>query len=203
MTEGSQGRPNQRRRTRNDIVAATIGLLKAGADPSVAEIAAAAGVSRRTVYMHFPTLEQLLTDARIGLLSQQAVDAAFEPADPGGDVETRVEAMIDAIIDNARQTLPLGRSLIKLTIEAPLEPGQPRRGHRRIAWIERALAPLRPELSEAEFERLVSGLALVIGWEALIVLSDIRALPSAEQRETIVWAARALLREAMQGKKAP
>ena len=76
--KSGMGRPNQRARTRADIVAAAIGLLKAGATPSMAEIAAAAKVSRRTLYLHFPTLDQLLTDARIGMLSQHAVDAAIE-----------------------------------------------------------------------------------------------------------------------------
>ena len=162
----------------------------------MAEIAEAARVSRRTIYLHFPTLEQLLTDARIGLLSQQSVDAAIEIVDPGGDIETRVEVMIDAIIENARTTLPLGRSLIRLTVDTPIAEGAPRRGYRRVAWIEKALAPVRDTLSPKEFERLVSALSIVVGWEALIVLADVRALDAEDQRETVLWAARAILRAA-------
>jgi predicted DNA-binding transcriptional regulator YafY len=41
-------------------------LLAQGAEPSVNDIAAAAEVSRRTVYMHFPTLDQLMLDATLG-----------------------------------------------------------------------------------------------------------------------------------------
>lgn len=55
--------------------------------------------------------------------------------------------------------IPLGRKLIKLTVDAPAVPGTPRRGYRRIQWIERAIAPLRDELTPARFERLVSQLA--------------------------------------------
>jgi hypothetical protein len=43
------------------------------------------------------------------------------------------------------------------------------------------------------FERLVSALTLLIGWEAAIVLQDVRALDPAEAEEVCVWAARALL----------
>jgi AcrR family transcriptional regulator len=197
VPRSSQGRIHQRQRTRDAIVAAAIELLKSGATPSMAEIAEAALVSRRTIYLHFPTLDQLLTDARIGLLSKQAVDAAFELDDPGGDVETRVTTMVDAIIENGRRTLPLGRALIKLTVETPPASGAPRRGYRRVAWIEKAVSPLRAELSPAEFDRLVSALSIVIGWEALIVLADIRALDDTEQRETIQWAARAILKAAL------
>jgi hypothetical protein len=44
-------------------------------------------------------------------------------------------------------SLPLGRKLIKLTVDAPPADGGPRRGYRRIAWIERALEPARPASS--------------------------------------------------------
>ena len=42
-------RPAQRRRTRKAIVDATIALLARGGTPSVADVAAAADVSRRTL----------------------------------------------------------------------------------------------------------------------------------------------------------
>jgi len=54
------GRPGQRRRTRKAIVEATVELLERGVTPTVSEIASAADVSRRTVYMYFPKLEHLL-----------------------------------------------------------------------------------------------------------------------------------------------
>jgi AcrR family transcriptional regulator len=200
--EDQTGRFRQRRRTRAAIVAAAMELLRSGAtSPSVAEIAAAADVSRRTVYLHFPTLEQLLLDATLGLLSERAVEEAIEAADHGGDVDARVAAMIRALGAMSSETLPLGRSLIRLTVDpgAETDPGVPRRGFRRVGWIERALEPLRDRLPPAEFERLVSGLAMVIGWEALIVLRDLRGLPPEEQLDVSLWAARALIAAALEG----
>jgi AcrR family transcriptional regulator len=193
------GRYRQRRRTRAAIVAAAAELLKAGKTPSVNDVAEAADVSRRTVYLYFPTLDQLLLDATLGMLSQTAVDEAIEAADTGGDATERVAAMIRALSSMSTETLPLGRSLIRLTV-APADaadgadgPG-PRRGYRRIAWIERALEPLRPQVGPVAFERLVSALAMVVGWEALIVLQDLRGLTPNEQLDTSLWAARALIR---------
>jgi hypothetical protein len=93
----------------------------------------------------------------------------------------------------------LGRSLIRLTVDTPAEnTGQPKRGYRRIDWIETAIAPLRSSLDDAGFERLVSALAMVIGWEALIVLQDLRGLTPDEQTEVSTWAAHALIRAALQ-----
>jgi AcrR family transcriptional regulator len=193
------GRVAQRRRTRAAIVAAAADLLQAGLTPSVSDVAEAADVSRRTVYMYFPTLEQLLLDATLGLLSQAAVEEAIDAADSGGDAVERVGAMVRALNAMSTETLALGRSLIRLTV-APADgagTASPRRGYRRVGWIERALEPLRPPLDGPAFERLVSALAMVVGWEALIVLHDVRGLSPEEQLETSLWAARALIRAAL------
>ena len=194
------GRFRQRRRTRAAIVAAASELLREGRTPSINDIADAADVSRRTVYLYFPTLEQLLLDATLGLLSQTPVDDAIDAADDGDDPTERVAAMIRATVAMANETLPLGRSLIRLTVapeSEPADPERPRRGYRRIGWIERALEPLRPQLTKAEFERLVSALAMVVGWEALIVLQDLRGLAADEQLDTSLWAARSLITTAL------
>jgi AcrR family transcriptional regulator len=194
---GETGRYRQRRRTRAAIVAAATRLLQAGANPSVADIAEAADVSRRTVYLYFPTLDQLLLDATLGALTNSAVDSALAAADEhagGGDAQARVAAMIEAMAAQSAQTLPLGRSLIKLTVEAPApEPGVPKRGYRRVGWIEKAIEPLRGRLTDPQYERLVSALAMVVGWEALVVLADLRGLPPEDQQATMIWAAQALI----------
>lgn len=196
------GRFRQRRRTRTAIVAAAADLLRSGVTPSVNDVAEAADVSRRTVYLYFPTLEQLLLDATLGLLSQTAVDDAIDAADTGagddglGDATERVGAMIRAFSEISHETLPLGRALIRLTVQGGGD--EPRRGYRRIDWIERALEPLRAQLDSPSFERLVSALAMVVGWEALIVLHDLRGLSADEQLETSVWAAQALIRAALE-----
>ena len=195
MARQGGGRQNQRARTRDDIVRATMELLRAGQSPNAAEVAAAARVSRRTVFLYFPTLDQLLVDARIGLLSEYAIDAALDAVGEHEDAEARMAALVDEIIVNARETLPLGRALIRLTVEQ--DASLPKRGARRIKWIEKALAPVRDRLSVEGFERLVSALAMVVGWEGLIVLGDIRGLGEAAQSETVRWASRALIRAAL------
>jgi AcrR family transcriptional regulator len=198
-TDSQTGRFRQRRRTRAAIVDAAAELVRSGKlTPGVNEIAEAADVSRRTVYQYFPTVEQLLLDATAGLLSQAAVDTAIDRADPGGDASGRVSAMIGALADLSSQTMTLGRSLIRLTVDAPAaNAAQPKRGYRRTAWIERAIEPLRDQLDEAGFERLVSALAMVIGWEALIVLQDLRGLSRDEQADVSTWAAHALIQAAL------
>jgi AcrR family transcriptional regulator len=190
--EGRGGRERQRRRTRKAIIAAAAGLIARGASPSAAEIAQAAEVSRRTVYLYFPTLEHLLADAALEA-SRGTVEPRFEA---GEDPGTRLEALVRATHQGFAETEELGRTIIRHTVGAAgkREPGAPpRRGYRRVEWIERALEPLRDTLPPQRFERLVSALALLIGWEAMIVLQDVRGLDPAEVEEVCVWAARTLL----------
>jgi len=94
-------------------------------------------------------------------------------------------------------SLPLGRKLIKLTVDAPPSDTGPKRGYRRIGWIETALEPVRPRLGPDRFEQLVSVLAVVIGWEAFVVLFDVRGLSVDQARETLTGAAITLIDAAL------
>jgi AcrR family transcriptional regulator len=163
----------------------------------VDEIAAAADVSRRTVYMYFPTLDQLLLDATVGALSATEMDTAMSSAAAAEDAGAGVDALVRTSTRLAPVTLPLGRKIIRLTVDAGKpeqdEQGAPKRGFRRVSWVEQAVEPLRTELTDEQFERLVSALCLVVGWEAHIILEDVRGLAPAEEERVLRWAARALV----------
>ncbi|KUM25785.1 hypothetical protein AU467_24760 [Mesorhizobium loti] len=153
-------RTAQKRRTRKAIVDAAITLLARGETPTVNDVAAAADVSRRTVYLYFPSFDQLLLDATVGALSQASVDRAIEQASDDG--EARVEHLVRALHHVSPEVERLGRSLIRLTVDtngAPNEEGVPRRGYRRIEWIESALSPLRDRLDPDRWNQLVRALA--------------------------------------------
>lgn len=190
-TKAAPGRTAQRRRTRKAIVEATMRLLAEGGEPSVNEIAEAADVSRRTVYMHFPTLDQLVLDATLGLmnLDLDATLAGYASGDPA----ERLAFLVDRVFAGMEEALPLGRLMIKLTVGAGDPPEGPRRGQRRVGWVEWAVEPLRSKLGPAAFEDLVSGLCTVIGWEPFIVLTDVRGLDATRAQEITRRSALAVL----------
>lgn len=186
------GRAAQRRRTRRAILDATVALLGTGGEPSVNDIAAAADVSRRTVYLYYPTLDQLVLDATLGALNMD-VDAALD-RQKSQDPHVRLETLVTELFATMETSLPLGRKLIKLTIDAPAAAeGSPRRGHRRVGWIEWVVEPCRAQLSRQDHTDLVSALTLVIGWEAFIALLDVRGLTPKRARTVTLHAARAIL----------
>ncbi len=194
-------RAAQRRRTRKAIVDATIRLLAQGETPSVVDVANAADVSRRTVYMYFPTFDQLLIDATLGALSQTSIDDQIDAVPESDDVDRRVERMVKALHRVSPDVERLGRALIRLTVEsggAPPDRSMPRRGYRRVEWIESALAPLRKSVDTRRFRRLVDALAMIVGWEALIAQRDVCGLDAAEGEQLSLWAARALVRATLE-----
>jgi len=189
-TPSHVGRPAQRRRTRTAILDATMQLLRDGNTPTLDEIARAADVSRRTIYMHFPTLDQLILDASMGALADRDVEAAFEP---DAQAAERVATIVDTLYDHAEEWLPLGRRMVSLTAMNPPADG-PKRGQRRVDWIMRAVEPLRERLTDEQHDRLVSSLFIVLGWEAMIVLQDIRGHAPEREREIAAWIAQSLVR---------
>ncbi|WP_433444960.1 TetR/AcrR family transcriptional regulator [Nonomuraea sp. CA-141351] len=200
------GREAQRRRTRKAIVEAAVRLSANGTAPSIDEIAAAADVSRRTIYMHFPTLDHLLVDATAGAINDPPVQEALADPALADDPAGRVEALVRTLLAYSPQSLPLGRRLIRLTVDPPAgdggEPTAQRRSPRRVEWLERACEPLRATLSEESFQLLISALTVVVGWEAQIALRDVRGLDPQAEQEAIIWAARTLVTAAIKDHEA-
>jgi AcrR family transcriptional regulator len=192
------GRIRQKLRTRRQILTAASILVADGKTPTVAEAADAARVSRRTAYRYFPTQPKLLTEAALeGLRAPMEAALAEVPAGPNvHDVESRVAALIDQMQSMALRHESSLRTMIHQTVLERVS-GVPRRGTRRIDWIESAVKPLRKRLGKKAYARLVSGLALCGGIEALLVLRDICGLSESDAIEVSRWAALALLRQAL------
>jgi AcrR family transcriptional regulator len=195
-------RPAQKRRTRKAIVDAAMALVARGEIPTVNDVAAAAEVSRRTIFLYFPTFDQLLIDATVGALAAAQVDQALDAAPATAPVPARVERLIRALQHVSPEVERLGRALIRLTVVSADSAPSPRRGYRRVEWIESALAPWRDRLTASQWRRLVSALAMVAGWEALIVQRDVCGLTPAEGEAVSLWAAQALLTAALRDARA-
>jgi AcrR family transcriptional regulator len=195
-----KGRPAQRRRTRAALLAAAVHMVREGDTvPSVAAVAAAADVSRRTAYRYFPTAEQMATEAVLETLGPH-LDPAVVEAHRSQDVPKRVAATVRRMQRGAVENERLLRTMIRLTVgrTPPAAGGRhpASRGSRRVGWLEEAIRPLRGRLGKATYGRLLSALSLCVGAEALIVLRDVRGLGTEEAIEVSVWAADALVRAA-------
>ena len=186
-------------RTRELMVRTAVDLMQRGQTPSVSEAAEAAGVSRATAYRYFPTQSALV---------EAVVDQALGPIllwdSASLDAEERVGDLLassnDRIIEfEATFKAALGLSLDQWAqTRSQTAPGGPkfRRGH-RIELLQKALAPLRESLSDAQFGKLTKALSLTFGLEVILVLKDIWNVDVQEMQTVATWAARALVRAAL------
>ena len=92
-----------------------------------------------------------------------------------------------AVCADAVATVDLGRRLIQLSSAPPVPQAgtQPRRGYRRMSWIDKALEPARHQLDQKQYEDSVSALTVVVGWEAIIALHNIRGLRPQDQEDIL------------------
>jgi AcrR family transcriptional regulator len=116
LDTGLDGRHLRSERSRAAVVDALLSLYDDGVvRPGVADIAARAGVSSRSVFRHFADLEGL---AEAAIERQwQRVHLLFDAPPPGGDREARISALVDqrlrlhgAIIGVARAAVVLASS---------------------------------------------------------------------------------------------
>ena len=194
------GRINQRHRTRKDLLAAAGRLLKAGRTPDMDEVAKEAMVSRATAYRYFPSIEQLLVEAPLdGVMPDAdalfAGDATTDPADRVDLAEAALHAM--CYQNEAQLRLMLAASMERALKGSPAD-GIPLRQNRRTPLIEAALAPARDRFTNRSYERLRAALALIFGTESMIVFRDVLRLDEKTARKVKSWAARALVRAALE-----
>jgi AcrR family transcriptional regulator len=191
------GRPNQRRRTRKDLLEAAARLMRQGRKPSLEEVAAEALVSRATAYRYFQSIEALLLEATLDVAAPVAEDVlrgvpANDPVARLDKVDAAFEAMMSANETGLR--MMLAQSLQRSLVE---EGGQlPKRQNRRSPLIEAALASSKKEFSPADYPLLTRALALVIGTEGMVVFKDVLQVNEAEARKVRRWAIRALVEAA-------
>ena len=97
MADSGAGRPNQKSRTRKDLLRAASRLMKDGNCPTFEDVAEEALVSRATAYRYFSGLEALLVEAALDVAMPDA-EALFAEEDPA-DVVARLRRVHRAVHD--------------------------------------------------------------------------------------------------------
>jgi len=191
------GRVDQKRRTRDALIAAARALVAEGVTPTIEQAAEAASISRTTAYRYFPNQRALLVAAH-----PETGASSLLPDDAPTDAATRLDLVMDAfsrsMIENEAQL----RTMLRLSLEAdPVERANlPLRQGRAIRWIAEALAPLGREMSEGEVHRLTLAIRSATGIEAFVWLVDVAGLSRDDAIELMRWSARALLQMAIVGR---
>lgn len=198
------GRPNQKSRTRKDLLQAAARLVRQGRNPSLEEVAAEALVSRATAYRYFPDVGALLLESSLDIATPEPEELFRGVA--SDDAAARAERVDAVLHDVVLSNEPALRTMLVHALQrslGPQAPAAPRRQNRRSPLIEAALEPARGQFRPAAFDTLAKALALIVGPEAIIVCKDVLQLDDAEARKVKRWAIRALVEAARTPAAAP
>lgn len=192
------GRPNQKTRTRKDLLQAASGLMKQGRTPNLEEVAATALVSRATAYRYFPNIEALMVEAAVDVATPEP-EELFR-GDASHDPVMRLQRAETALYDTILANEPLARAVLAHTIQRGAQAREngklPLRQNRRTPLIEAALETTRDQFKPGALNLLMKALALIMGPEATIVMKDVLQLDDPEARKVKRWAIRALVEAA-------
>ncbi|MFE3756195.1 TetR/AcrR family transcriptional regulator [Nocardia tengchongensis] len=194
MSEGTGGSPRRRRnpeQTRRAIIEGLLSAVHDGEfDPTTRSIAGRAGVSERSIFVHFPTRTALIT----AVVDQQSeeVEALIAEVDPALPLPERIDAVVrqgDSIF--ARQREPRVLGLVE-SLRTPAVDARMRLTDKR---IREALArDFAPELDRApDSGQLLDLIDATVGWPYRHHLMDRRGLSARAASEAVRRALTALL----------
>ncbi len=201
-------RANQKERTRQAIVDAARQLQGHGVEPTVAQAAEEARVSRATAYRYFPTQDALLLEVEgISPVSEpvEALVAGFDTQ----DVEARLLALLGAFNPiviaeetRMRRALFVYQDTWLRGQREGTDNGTAVREGRRMRWLDEALQPLQ-RLPADQYRHLRAALALTLGIDSIVIMKDVCELDDEEALDVLRWSAAAILHAAQCDTPAP
>jgi AcrR family transcriptional regulator len=195
-TAESEGRINQKARTRRAIIEACVQLIRQRQSVTMPEVAKLAMVSEATAYRYFPDLASLL--AKSLAEDWPTPSEAFAPVATSSDPVERVAYATRFLLRGVADRQSVVRSMISVTISQTQLPGRARPGI-RFGLIEYALAPFVDAINSTNPEILTQlrlDLAVVVSAEALFSLTDLCGLSIEDAINSAEKTARTLTSEA-------
>ncbi len=192
-----EGRANQKRRTRRALLDAALALCEGGRQPSFAEVAAHAMVSRATAYRYYSSVEELISDAMFER-AIKPLEGIYQPGtdDPLEAIGRAARTLNDKLLADEMGLHVVERSFMSAWLENEPQARPPRPG-RRMHYIAPIVDALKDQLPVATRKKLTAALALTMGAEAVLSLRDVAGASTEQTLAVSAWAAQALVRQAL------
>lgn len=180
-------------KTRGLMIKQAMQLYAQGFEPSVAEVAAQAGVSRATAYRYFPTQSALVA---------AMVEESLGPVMNWEAEEDSVSERILSLFGHAWPRIFMHEGVLRSALKVSLDQWAKnndgnlkdilKRGN-RLRLLRKATQPLEGHISPEDYEKLIMSLSVIYGTEALVVLKDIGGSSNDEVAKITEWMAMAVL----------
>lgn len=166
--------------------------MREGRQPTVTDVAEAAGISRATAYRYFPTQEMLW--AEVALFA--AGGPLFPESPPGVPVAEAAGHLVRRVGVWAYANEQPLRTILRLSLDPAT--GVRRPGH-RVEWIEEVLKPVQEQMEPEAYGRLSKALTLLLGIDPVVVMRDIAGATREQALDALEWTARVLVEAALPG----
>jgi TetR/AcrR family transcriptional regulator, regulator of autoinduction and epiphytic fitness len=168
----TDGRVARRQRNRDAVVDAIMVLVQAGeVEPSMADVAALAGVSERSIFRHFESREALL--AAVIERQLEVVGSLMHRLPPEGPLADRVHALVLERSRLYEEITPMRRAALRAVDRSDQVAGQL---HTARVWMRDELETLfARELnrrSVPDRRDVLAGISTATSWEAWNVLRE-------------------------------
>lgn len=192
-TQTVDGRSARALRTRDSVVDAVLELVSTGQPrPTAREIADAAGISVRSVYVHFDDLDDLFRAAADRHFEQMA--SLLQPVDAGLDLDQRVAASTDQRIQIHERFGAVRRAAEQWAPHSPALAEVLRQG--RVVGRQDIERLFGPELTgRSDHDTTLSAITLLLGAEAWDSLRG-QGLSVTAAREVVVHSVTRMLEDA-------
>ncbi|MGF9565837.1 TetR/AcrR family transcriptional regulator [Neorhizobium sp. JUb45] len=191
LREGKFERTNQKKRTRAELLKTARSMIEQGASFSVADVADASGISRATAYRYFSKPDDMVREAALDAVAESV--HLSEDMARSGTVEQRLDEMVRQIFRMVAEN----ESVFRAFLASAVTGDQVQRTGRRVPWLAEALKPIETNLSGPAMEKLLAGLSLLTGIEAMVVLRDVCGVDIERGEEIVRWSAQAMLAKAL------
>jgi AcrR family transcriptional regulator len=181
------GRRARGERSKAAIVAAVLELIgEIDGMPSTALVAERAGVTQRTLFRHFGSVDDLLAEA-VGTQSQMVMPY-LQPLDSSGTLADRIDRLVARRVELFRRIAPVRRKALALRADLPLiANGLAMADAAQREQVELLFAPELEALPGGEERRrtVVSALEVATSWEAFDRLVTEQGLDDAAAADAV------------------
>lgn len=175
------------------LVDTALQLAAKGVLPSFAELQSQTGLSRATIYRHFPGYSDLLA-----ALQTRSLRNLQDWNPTSSDIKRRMKQAVhllyaDLSIYEVLYRRILADSLSQMPTVERHEPATTKVRGNRLIIIDKVIQPLQGQVPDPVLQALKHELALLFGIEAFIVFRDILGLPTEEAEALLVGMALKLI----------
>jgi TetR/AcrR family transcriptional regulator of autoinduction and epiphytic fitness len=182
IDDGSDGRVVRRERNRDAVVDSIMVLIQAGeTQPSMADVAALAGVSERSIFRHFETRDALF--AAVIERQLEVVSAVLQEVPTTGTLTDRVGALVEGRAQLYEEITPMRRAALQFADVSELVAEQLAASR---VWLRDELeAVFARELGRrpaADRRDLIAAVSMTTSWEAWNLLRTVEGCSVARTR---------------------